>query len=122
MNRKKQSPPVSEQAQAMTDDVGLFWRRHVRNDMRVPVRVRLMQGGRRLDEGRAILSDVSFSGALLSDIQFPRNKLPLGPFEFLIKIIEGDYTGIEARAKPVRFSETPWGFGVEFVDVNVSVD
>jgi transcriptional regulator with XRE-family HTH domain len=60
--------------------------------------------GTLFDRGRAVMRDVSLSGALLSGVVLTEKRgIPLEPHTIAIRLLEGPLKDLEIRGKPVRF-------------------
>jgi len=79
-------------------------RHHPRTALSVPLNLSIYDSeGQLLDLGRATLSEVSLSGALLSGILLTRHVLPLRPHTVGIRILGGALKDFEIKGRPVRF-------------------
>ena len=78
-------------------------RRHPRKVVNLPVEISLYANGEILyDRGKAVLRNVSLSGALLGALVLPGMKMPAGPFTLGIRLLEGPLKDVEVRGRPVR--------------------
>ncbi|GEM_PF-3271030 len=98
-------------------------RKHPRRVADLPVRFRiLLEDGRVFNRGCATVTDIGPGGALLTDFSCARDAFPAQPFLVAFKITAGEFEGIEAECRPVRFSFTPsFGIGVRFETISVRV-
>jgi hypothetical protein len=96
-------------------------RAHPRNPTNFPVRFRiLLRDGRVFNRGRARVVDVGPGGALLTDFSCARDAFPTQPFTVAFKVIGGEFEGVEAECRPVRFAYDPkFGIGVQFEAISV---
>ncbi|MHC4779423.1 MAG: hypothetical protein ACYTFG_12690 [Planctomycetota bacterium] len=98
-------------------------RKHPRRSTDFHVRFRvLLRDGRVFNRGRAKVTDVGPGGALLSDFNCARDAFPTQPFTIAFKVITGEFVGVEAECRPVRFAYAPaFGIGVQFESISVRV-
>lgn len=100
---------VFQVARQLGYDIGRLKHNHERTHPRKPSDLPLelsiyLADGRLFDRGRAVLRDVSLSGALLSGILLTEKKgLPLQPHTIGIKLLDGPLKDLEIRSEPVRF-------------------
>jgi hypothetical protein len=93
-----------------------------RTDTSIPAKVRLvLDNGIVYDSGWVVVRNVSPTGALLADVQLPRQSYPVAPFKLEIWMQGGDYEGIGLEAVPVRFEPEVRGLGVKFLEIFVSL-
>ena len=64
--------------------------------------------------------NVSPSGAMLGNVQLPKECYPVRAFKLEIVMKSGDYEGIGIEARPIRFEHDHDGLGVEFEEIFVS--
>ena len=57
-----------------------------------------------LEEGTAIVRNISPEGGLISDLEIPSQSIPLAPFVVGLKIKEGTLTGIQTTCSMTRLS------------------
>jgi hypothetical protein len=100
-------------------------RAHYRKSRRAPVNIGaaikiLLMDGTLYDVGSATVLNVSPSGAMLGDVQLPRECYPVCAFKLEIVMKGGDYEGIGIEARPIRFEHEHAGLGVEFEEIFVS--
>ncbi|MHC5040352.1 MAG: hypothetical protein ACYTHM_23835 [Planctomycetota bacterium] len=98
-------------------------RKHPRLPTDFEVRFRiLLENGRVFNRGRARVVDVGPGGALLTDFSCARDAFPTQPFSIAFKVIGGEFNGVEAQCRPIRFSFSPtFGIGVQFESLSVRV-
>jgi hypothetical protein len=96
-------------------------RRYPRKDTSVPAELWVYaDGGGRYDFGKAILTNVSLSGALLRALIFAHQSLPAQPHTIGIRLLEGRAKDLEILGRPVRLARTPGGgleVAIEFLRV-----
>ena len=80
----------------------------------------ILADGTRLVEGRAKVSNVSPSGALLTGLKLEGQGLPTEPFTLELKMTSGGYEGIQFQCKPIRLVPEQKGVGVRFEEIFVS--
>jgi hypothetical protein len=92
-------------------------RRHPRAESHVPSQVLIYStSGDLLEQGAAIIRDLSPGGALLSDIKLPSSSLPVIPFTVGLRS-RSTATDTEVRGRVVRFNTTSRvTLGIEFVE------
>lgn len=98
-------------------------RRHPRRRTDFSVRFRIvLKDGSIFNRGVARVTDVGPGGALLTDFSCARDAFPTQPFAIAFKIIDGEFDGVEAECRPVRFAYDPeFGIGVRFETLSVRV-
>lgn len=107
--RKKTIRKVQKAARELGYDPGrlkfMHRREHGRRGTRFPLELSIyLEDGTLFDRGRAIMRDVSLSGALLSGILLMADKgLPLQPHSIGIRLLDGPLKNLEIHSKPVRF-------------------
>ena len=83
-------------------------------NLRAVLKVYLTEFSEEVDEGRAIVRDISEGGAFLGSINLRSGHLPARPFAIGLRVEEGWAKGFEAKCHPVRINcEGELGLGVE---------
>jgi hypothetical protein len=98
-------------------------RRYPRADSQVPSDLLIyMNGGTVLEQGAAVIRDMSPVGALLSDIQLPSESLPIKPFTVGVRPRTQDMNG-ELRGRVVRLETTGRvTLGIEFTEFETEIE
>lgn len=102
-------------------------RRHYREcrrrevDIGAEVQIHLPDGTY-YDRGTARISNISASGALLSDLRLGGGGLPVGEFVLRVAMSGEPYRGVVLRCRPVRISAPDSGVGVRLDDVGIHLD
>jgi hypothetical protein len=101
-------------------------RAHYRETRRTPVEiaceVRLqLNDGTLFDSGKAMLKNVSPSGALVANLLLSKGCLPMSTFKVVLILKDGEYNGIGIEATPVRLATEASGLGVKFNEIFVTV-
>lgn len=76
-----------------------------RKAMDLPLELSIyLADGTLFDRGRAVMRDVSLSGALLSGfILTEKRGIPLEPHTIGLRLLDGPLKGLEIRSRPIRF-------------------
>jgi hypothetical protein len=93
-------------------------RERPRKDVIVPVEMTVyLATGRLYTRGKAVLRNVSLSGAVLSGFVLQNRSVPLEPHTIGVKLLDGPLKGLEILGSPVRLTRNPAGFGlaIEFM-------
>jgi hypothetical protein len=124
---KKVKPPSMLADRISLESYGLkgYIRRWARKSIRVPTKVKVVLDGKGkggklkiYTTGSAVVTNISFSGALLSRIKLKKNSLPIEPFTLHLDFDMKRYKGIGAIARPVHFGHgKKFELGVEFIDL-----
>jgi hypothetical protein len=122
---KSVKPPSLMADRISLDDTGVkgYLRRWSRKSIRVPTRVKVVldggaEKGRVYTTGMALVSNISFTGALLEEIKLKKRSLPTERFTLRLDFNLKDYKGIGAIARPVHFGRGKrFELGVEFLDL-----
>jgi hypothetical protein len=95
-------------------------RGHERKETSIAVELSIyLRDGRLHDRGRAVLRDVSLSGALLGALVLPQKTIPVEPHTVGIRVLEGSLKDFEILGRPVRFVHLDDGIrlAIEFVKI-----
>jgi len=101
-------------------------RAHYREARRIPVEIPctlelVMADGDVFDSGKAMLRNISPSGALVAGFELSGGCFPAALFKIRM-VLKGDpYNGIGIEATPVRFMTGTHGIGVKFDEIFVAV-
>jgi len=112
---------VFQIARELGYDVGRLKHTHVRvtprRAVKLPADLALYLGdGSLFDRGRALVREVSFTGALLSEVSLARGVLPASPFRVVLRIKKGE--GIDLTGRVVRLLHgAELDLGVKFLDL-----
>ena len=89
-------------------------RRHPRQNSHVSSELRIYTpAGTLLEQGAAVIRDLSAGGALLTDVRLPSERLPIAPFTIGLK---AQSLAMEMRGRVVRLnSGSRLALGVEFL-------
>lgn len=125
MKPQNLKPPSLMADRITLDDAGLkgYLRRWARKSIRIPTRVKvLLDGGgatgRVYTTGTAIVTNISFTGALLQEIRLRKRSLPTEKFTLRLDFDMKEHKGIGAVARPVHFGRgRRFELGVEFLDL-----
>ena len=111
------SPDETSQ-HALFDRLRAHYRECERKAVEIRAEIEVVSGDDKvLDTGTAIIRNISPIGALLSSIETTSNSIPLGPFQFNVRMESGGFSGIGFRCTPVRFVPEQKGIGVVFNEV-----
>ncbi len=104
-------------------ELGAHQRANHRRKVGLPVIFKIiLEDGKIFDRGKAVLRNISSSGALMEDLELDRDAIPASPFKISFKVIEGIYEGIEALCEPIRYIFRPrTGLGLRFEMLSVQV-
>lgn len=94
-------------------------RRHERKKVSLPVELSIyLKDGEFYASGKALLLDVSPSGALLGALVLRQMSMPLAPHTIGIRFLEGLAKGLEILGRPVRLVYARAGLevAIEFVE------
>ena len=97
-----------------------YLRRWARRDVDVPSKIDLiLDKGGKYTTGKAVVKNISLSGALLTDISLQKSSLPIKRFTIHLSFNLKTYKGLGAIARPVHFGDPGREFelGIEFVDL-----
>lgn len=99
-------------------DARRYFRRWVRNEVDLPAKVEILTGaGKKVNDGSAVIRDVSLRGALLTRIKLKKPVLPAASFQVRLTFSSDKYKGIGALCRPIRFGRgAEFELAVEFVD------
>lgn len=99
----------------MTIDLNAI-REHSRRKVNIPATVEILLGsGRVFTTGKAMVRDISFTGALIAKMVLKKRVLPAENFRIRIRMSHPNHKGIGALCKPVRFGVgKDFEIGVEF--------
>jgi hypothetical protein len=89
-------------------------------DVEAEIQVYLADGTY-FDKGIAKVTNVSASGALLTDVRLKGESLPTGQFTVHVTMRGGKYNGVTIKCKPVRLVPDRAGLGVRLDDIFVSL-
>jgi hypothetical protein len=89
-------------------------------DVAADVEVYLVDGTF-FDKGSAKVTNVSASGALLTDVRLKGESFPTGQFCMRVTMRGGEYGGVTIKCKPVRLVPDRLGIGVRLDDIFVSL-
>jgi len=88
-------------------------RRHERKTTAIAVELSIyVKAGELYDRGKALLANVSLSGALLGAIVLPRMTTPVAPHTIGIRLLEGPAKDLEIIGHPVRLVHARGGLEV----------
>jgi len=106
------------QARPGSTDARRYFRRWVRNEVDLPAKVEILTlAGKKVNDGSAIIRDVSLRGALLTRIKLKKSVLPASSFQVKVTFSSDKYKGIGALCRPIRFGRgSDFELAVEFVD------
>jgi hypothetical protein len=93
-------------------------RRHDRKECSMPVELSVhLTDGRLYDRGRAMLWNISLSGALLRALVLPLKALPVDSHLIGIRVLEGPLKDLRILGRPARFEQSEDGLhlAIEFV-------
>jgi hypothetical protein len=99
-------------------DARRYFRRWVRNEVDLPAKVEILTAaGKKVNDGSAVIRDVSLRGALLTCIKLKKAVLPAAAFQVKLTFSSDKYKGIGALCRPIRFGRgSDFELAVEFVD------
>ncbi|HZE97243.1 MAG TPA: hypothetical protein VE981_09460 [Planctomycetota bacterium] len=99
-------------------DARRYFRRWVRNEVHLPAKVEILTlVGKKVNDGSAVVRDVSLRGALLTRIKLKKKVLPASAFRVRVTFTSDKYKGIGALCRPIRFGRgTDFELAVEFED------
>jgi hypothetical protein len=99
-------------------DARRYFRRWVRNEVDLPAKVEILTlAGKKVNDGSAVIRDVSLRGALLTRIKLKKAVLPAATFQVRLTFSADKYKGIGALCRPIRFGRgSDFELAVEFVD------
>jgi hypothetical protein len=99
-------------------DARRYFRRWVRNEVRLPAKVEILTlDGKKVNDGSAVIQDVSLRGALLTQIKLKKKVLPASSFRVRLSFGSDKYKGIGALCRPIRFGRgADFELAVEFED------
>jgi len=81
-----------------------------------------LRNGRHVDSGRASITNLSSTGALLSNFKLHNATMPTKPFRIKLKLLNKEFQGITIICLPVRLEvEKTFSLGVKFQDISVEV-
>ena len=104
------------------DHLQAHYRECKRKDTDIDARIAIiLEDGTRSVEGTAKVSNVSPSGALLTELKLEGAGFPTGSFTLELKMVSGGYEGIQFQCKPVRFVPEQQGMGVKLEEIFVSL-
>jgi len=105
-------------ARPATLDARRYFRRWVRNEVDLPAKVEILTAaGKKVNEGSAVIRDVSLRGALLTRIKLKKSVLPAQAFRVRLTFNSAKYRGIGALCRPIRFGRgLDFELAVEFED------
>jgi len=92
---------------------------HFRDAKRDPCKIScdvviVLGNGLNYDTGTAHLSNLSPTGALLTELRLQRGSLPLAPFNLTLRLHGKHYDGVRIEATPVRLPAGGFSLGVQF--------
>lgn len=88
-------------------------RRHERKPTSIAVELSIyLNKGELYDRGKALLANVSLSGALLGALVLSYKSIPVAPHTIGIRLLEGPAKDLEIHGRPVRLVHAPGGFEV----------
>jgi hypothetical protein len=113
---------VTEKSGEFFDRLRAHYRECRRRDVDIDAAVDLyLADGTFFDRGRAKVSNVSASGALLTEVTLKGQSFPTGQFHLHVTLRGGQYDGVSIKCKPVRFVPDRNGVGVRLDDIFVAV-
>ncbi|MCK6471968.1 MAG: hypothetical protein L6R28_09495 [Planctomycetes bacterium] len=113
---------AAERAAEFFDHMRTHYRESRRTPVEIETRVRLiLDDGTVFDAGRAVILNISPSGALLGKLLTEKCCFPAAKFKVELVLRGGEYEGIGIEAKPVRFDAETGGLGVKFEEIFVNV-
>lgn len=93
-----------------------------RDRCKIPCSVSVqLNNGLSYDTGSAYLTDLSPTGALLTELRLQRGSLPLAPFNLTIRLHGARYDGIRIEATPVRLPASGFSLGVHFEGIAAEI-
>lgn len=120
-SKQKHSPPAfafQTPPPQSTADPHRHQRRHERKECSMSVELSVhLSDGRLYDRGRAVLWNISLSGALLRALALPMKALPVDPHLIGIRVLDGPLKDLRVLGRPARFDHTEDGLhlAIEFV-------
>ena len=82
----------------------------------------VLRNGRKVDSGRASITNLSANGALLSNFRLKESKFPAKPFRIRLQMLTKEFQGITIQCLPMRLeAESSFEIGVKFQDISVEV-
>ena len=110
-------------SQDFIDRLRAHYRECRRKEVDIECDVQLhLPDGTHFDNGTAKVTNVSASGALLTDLRLKGESFPTGPFILRVTMRGGDYEGVIIKCQPVRFVPDRSGVGVRLDDIYVALD
>ncbi len=104
------------------DHLQAHYRECKRKDTDINADIAIILGdGTRAAEGKALVKNVSPSGALLANVDLKGAGIPTEAFTLELKMTSGGYEGIQFQCKPVRIVPEEKGIGVKFEEIFVSL-
>ena len=112
---------AAERSAEFFDHLKAHYRESRRTSVEIKAEIKLvLPDGNVFDAGKAVIRNISPSGALLGDVKLPKNCYPVSPFKVEIVMKGGDHDGIGIEALPVRFEHAIGGMGVKFNEIFVA--
>ena len=109
-------------SQDFIDRLRAHYRECRRKEVDIECDVQLhLQDGTHFDNGTAKVTNVSASGALLTDLRLKGESFPTGQFVMHVTMGAGEYNGVTIKCKPVRLVPDRTGLGVRLEDIYVSL-
>jgi hypothetical protein len=119
---RRMSFQVAEKSGEFFDRLRAHYRECRRKDVDIKAMVEVyLADGTFFDKGKAVISNVSASGALLTGVELKGESFPTGPFHLRVSLCGGEYEGVSIKCKPVRFVPERTGVGVRLDDIFVAV-
>jgi hypothetical protein len=104
------------------DRLRAHYRECRRKDVDIEAEVQVyLADGTYFDKGTAKVTNVSASGALLTDVRLKGEGFPTGQFVMHVTMRGGEYNGVIIKCKPVRLVPDRSGLGVRLDDIFVSI-
>ena len=108
--RKETIRKVFRVAKELGYDLGRLKHAHRRRDPRketaVPIELSIyLSEGNLFDRGRAVMGNVSLSGALLSALVLTKQAIPVVPHTIGIRLLDGPLKDVEVLGRPVRLNQ-----------------
>jgi len=104
------------------DRLRAHYRECKRKDVDIEADVQVyLPDGTYFDKGTAKVTNVSASGALLTDVHLKGECFPSGQFVLHVTMRGGQYNGVTIKCKPVRLVPDRTGLGVRLEDIFVSL-
>ena len=98
-----------------------YRREHERKEVNIPTKVviRTKKDNKIFNKGTAVIKNISEGGALISNMKFSKNCLPINPFTFELKLNGGGFKNCTMTGNPVRVtSNDEMNLGVVFENIS----